>query len=318
MLNELIDWESFRPTLSDIRNKDRKNSSGRKPYDLILMFKIIILKSLYNLSDDEIEYHILDRSSFMHFLELDSSSKVPDAKTIWLFQDRLTELNLIDPLFNKFDTYLRREGFTARKGQMIDASFVDVPVQRNSREENAIIKSGLIPEDWKEPTSAHKLAQKDVDARWSFKNGRNHFGYKNHIEVDVKHKFIRSFASTDASVHDSNVFEELFDEKNDSRDVYADSAYSSKEKRLIMKAKGFEDKVLRKAYRNSPLSQDDIERNKKLSKTRVRIEHIFGAQFQMMYGNRVLRTIGKAKAHTQIGLRNLVYNFMRLKTIMAA
>jgi len=314
-LNEIIDWELFHPTLTDIRNKDRKNKSGRKPFDVVFMFKILVIKSLYNLSHDEIEFQILDRLSFMRFLNIGTTDKVPDSKTIWLFQDQLTELKLIKPLFRKFDKYLRDSGFTARNGQMIDASFVNVPIQRNSRDENTLIKSGETPPEWKgdDEQKKHKLAQKDIDARWNVKNGKRYFGYKNHIEVDVANKFIRDYTTTDASVHDSNVFEEIFDSNNESPLVYADSAYSSKGKRAMMKEKGFVDKVIRKAYRNKKLSNEDVEWNKKISKVRGRVEHVFGVQFQMAHGSRILRTIGFAKAHTQIGLRNLVYNMMRFK-----
>ena len=154
-----------------------------------------------------------------------------------------------------------------------------------------------------------------MDARWNVKNGKRYFGYKNHIEVDVANKLIRDYTTTDASVHDSNIFEEIFDNNNESPLVYADSAYSSKEKRIMMKEKGFIDKVIRKAYRNRKLSDKDVVWNKKVSKVRGRVEHIFGIQFQMAHGSRILRTIGKAKADTQIGLRNLVYNIMRLKTL---
>jgi hypothetical protein len=115
-LGALIDWESFRSTLEAARDKDkeRKSSAGRKPFDAVPMFKILILQSLYGLSDDAAEYQILDRLSFMRFLGLKQGDAVPDAKTIWLFRDMLTSAEAIDPLFDRFDTYLRKRGFAAR------------------------------------------------------------------------------------------------------------------------------------------------------------------------------------------------------------
>jgi len=80
-INEMIEWEKFRPQIEEARHKERKSNAGRRPFDSILMFKILILQSLYNLSDDGIEAQILDRLSFMRFLNLGLHSRIPDAKT---------------------------------------------------------------------------------------------------------------------------------------------------------------------------------------------------------------------------------------------
>ena len=145
-LNECVNWEVFRDDLETIREKERKNAAGRKPFDTILMFKILVLQSLYNLSDDAVEYQVRDRLSFMRFLGIGIGDRVPDAKTIWLFREQLGEAKLVKRLFKKFDRYLREQGFKARKGQIVDASIVSVPIQRNSREENNQIKEETIPE----------------------------------------------------------------------------------------------------------------------------------------------------------------------------
>ena len=220
-LNAVVDWELFRKDLEAVRDKERKSNAGRKPFDVILMFKILILQSLYNLSDDQLEFQIRDRLSFMRFLDLSLGDTIPDAKTIWLFREQLTEAELIKTIFDRFDRFLRDNGCTAKKGQIVDASIVAAPRQRNSRDENKQIKDGQVPEDWTD----NKKRQKDTDARWTQKNGKNHYGYKNHIEVDVEHKLIREYEVTPASTHDSQVFEDLLDEANTSRDVWGDSAY---------------------------------------------------------------------------------------------
>jgi IS5 family transposase len=305
-LNEIVDLEQFRTTLETIRDKERKSNAGRKPFDVILMFKIMILHSLYNLSDDQIEFQIRDRLSFMRFLGLGIGDTVPDAKTIWLFREQLTETGLIDPLFEQFDEFLRKNGFSAKKGQIIDASIVAAPRQRNSREENKAIKEGDIPEDW----SDSKKRQKDTDARWTKKNGRNYYGYKNHVDIDVKHKLIRNYKVTPASVHDSNVFEELLDHNNSSKDVWTDSAYGSLEKRQAIKELGFRGHIQHKGCRHKKLTQRQIDGNYKRSKIRSRIEHIFGVQ-AMRAGSLLIRTIGVARAKAKIGLRNLAYNIDR-------
>ncbi len=225
-LQKMVDWERFRAKLERVRDKERKSNAGRKPFDVVLMFKVLVLQSLYNLSDDKTEFQIRDRLSFMRFLGLSLGDAVPDAKTIWLFREQLTEAGLIERLFQEFEVFLGEKGFSAKKGQIIDASIIPAPRQRNSRDENQQIKAGEIPKDWSE----HKKRQKDTDARWTQKNGQNHYGYKNHIDIDVEHKLIREYEVTPASVHDSQVFESVLDEDNSSRDVWADSAYRSEEK----------------------------------------------------------------------------------------
>lgn len=310
-LKKLIPWEKFRGDLEVIHEKERKSNAGRKPFDVVLMFKIAILQSLYNLSDDEMEYQIMDRLSFMRFLNLDLDSRIPDAKTIWLFRARMEEHQLTRKLFDLFNGYLKESGFEARKGQIVDATIVRVPTQRNREEENTAIKAGNPPVgDW----SKAKQRQKDTDARWTQKRKQSYFGYKNHVEADVKHKLIRSYAVTDASVHDSNVFEDILDATNTSKDVYADSAYRSEEREKTMKAKGLRPHLQRKGCRGRQLSEWEKQGNRTRSKIRSRIEHVFGAMRQRA-GTVILRTIGIARAEVKLGLRNLAYNMDRFCTL---
>lgn len=199
------------------------------------------------------EYQIRDRLSFMRFLGLAIEDSVPDARTIWLFREQLKELKLVEKLFADFDRYLTESGFEAseaRKGQIIDASIVAAPKQRNSREENEQIKDGKIPEDW----SQKKCSHKDTEANWVQKNGKNYFGYKNHVEVDLKNKIIRKYKVTPTATHDSNVFEEILDKNNSSKDVFADSAYRSKESLEELETLGFREHIQRKGCKNKKLS----------------------------------------------------------------
>ena len=190
-LKARIDWEAFRRDLNRVHEKERKSRAGAKPIDVVLMFKILILQSLHNLSDDKIEYQIRDRFSFMRFLDLQLEDRVPDAKTVWLFRERLKGLELVEVLFNRFHEQLAEQGYVARAGQMIDATFVEVPKQRNSRDENALLKEGKVPEAWDQPDAKAKRRQKDTEARWTKKNGEKHYGYKNHINADQSHKLIQ-------------------------------------------------------------------------------------------------------------------------------
>jgi IS5 family transposase len=301
-----VDWKRFRPLLEVVRDKERKSSGGRNPFDVLLMFKVLILQSLYNLSDEQTEFQIRDRLSFMRFLGLSLGHDVPDAKTIWLFREQLTEAGLIEKAFGQFEAYLCEQGFSARKGQIVDASIVPVPKQRNSREENKRIKQGEVPEDWSE----QKKRQKDTDARWTKKNGQNYYGYKNHIDVDVKHKLIRSYEVTPASVHDSQVFEDLLDEDNTSRDVWADSAYRSEEKLKELKKRKYREHLQHKGCRHKQLTDREARGNRTRSRIRSRVEHVFGVQAKRA-GRLIVRAIGLVRVKAKVGLRNLAYNLDR-------
>jgi len=314
-LNAVIDWDRFRPTLQVVRDKARKSNAGRKPFDTVLMFKILILQSLYNLSDEAVEFQILDRISFMRFLGLSLGQTVPDAKTIWLFREQLTEAGLVEELFVGFDSYLRQSGFEAKGGQIIDASIVRRPKQNNTREENTAIKAGQPPAGWAD--RPEKARQKDTDARWVKKLSQNHFGYKNHLSIDVKHKLIRAWTATAAATHDSNVCEQLLDEANSSRAIWADAAYRSEKRIMELKAAGWRPHIQRKAERNHPLSQRERQGNRTRSRIRSRVEHIFGVQAQRA-GDLVIRTVGLVRARAKIGLRNLAYNLDRYATLLKA
>jgi len=316
-LDAAIDWQRFRPVLERVRDKDRKNHSGRKPYDVVVMFKILILKSLYSLSHEQLEYQIRDRISFMRFLGLTLHDDVPDEKTIWLFEDTLTKRGLAKALFERFDAFLNEQGFAARKGSLIDANLVEVPRQRNRREDNEQIKQGQRPASFDENLA--KGRQKDTDAPWTVKRKQTYFGYKNHINVDAKHKFIRRYEVTDAATHDSQVFDPLLDENNTNKDVYADSAYRSEAISRSLRERGYRDRIHRRAYRNRPLSDRDQQANRAKSRVRVRVEHVFGrqTQFACHVGKTLMRGIGLAKATALIGLTNLTYNLDRYRRLTA-
>jgi len=305
----IIDWEKFRPTLVAALWKEHKGFGGRPPYDCILLFKVLILQRLFNLSDDQTEYQINDRMSFMRFLGLSLGDKVPDAKTIWLFRDTLAQAKVIEELFRLFSRQLESQGIITHTGTIVDATFVDAPRQRNTREENKTIKEGEIPEEWTDntPKATHKLAQKDTDARWTVKGGEKHYGYKDHTKVDADSKIVIDYAVTSAAVHDSKEFVDFIDETD--KIIYADSAYSGRE--IAEKLPdNVQNNIHEKGYRNRPLTDVQKESNRKKSKIRARIEHVYGFMTGSMNGITV-RSIGRQRAAFNIGLTNLVYNLCR-------
>ena len=145
---KVIDFEAFRPLLEKAFLKERKSNAGRPPFDVVMMFKILVLQRLFNLSGDQTEYQITDRISFQRFIGLSLGERVPDAKTIWLFRDTLTQSGMIRDIFAMFNNMLASKGIITHTGTIIDATFVDAPRQRNSRDENKQIKNGETPEEW--------------------------------------------------------------------------------------------------------------------------------------------------------------------------
>jgi len=283
-------------------------------FDVVLMFKILILKNLHNLSDEETERQIRDRLSFRDFLGLAFSDIVPDAKTIWLFGEQLKEHRLERAVFDRFNEVLDAKGFKAKSGTIVDGSFVEVPKQRNTKEENEQIKSGEIPESLS--ANPHVLSQKDTDARWTQKNGVSYFGYKDHVLADEEYKFIRDYAVTEASVHDSVAYLSILPEKvaYPDQEAFGDSAYVGEETELELLRRGYLPMICEKGYRNKPLSESQQKMNKMKSKVRCRIEHIFGLM-KVRCRDELLRSIGLERAAFWIGMRNLVYNFSRLVSL---
>lgn len=313
-LSKVIDFELFRPSLeAGLLKQEKKSSAGAKPFDVVLLFKILILQRYYGLSDKQVEYQIVDRLSFKQFLGLETGDKVPDEKTIWSFRERLTKAGVIDQLFEQFLGYLTCQGMIFNEGQIVDASFVPAPRQRNTREENEKIKAGQGEELWNDQPK--KKQHKDIDARWTKKNGETIYGYKNHTKVDQKSKIINHYEVTDASVHDSQVLEELLQGQDSKQDLYADSAYGGEKQAEVINKKGMQNKVHEKGYRNRPLTEEQKSNNKEKSKTRSRVEHVFGFMEQSMQGLYV-KSVGLVRASGIIGLINLTYNLFRYEQIV--
>ena len=304
-IDRVVDWEGFRPIIEGTRPARDPRKGGRPWTDAVLMFKLLVLQQLYNLSDDQTEYQVRDRYSFSRFLSLSPEDRVPDAKTIWVFRESLKQAQVLDQLWQELDRQIGAAGFRARKGQIVDASIVQAPRQRNSRKENKQIKQGETPVDWSET----KRRQKDTQARWAFKDGRLYYGYKNHISVDVQHKLIRRYAVSHAALNDRHKFEALLDPDNSSRAVWADANYRSRAQEARLKAQGFRSHVQRQGQTNRPLSEREQTANRRRSRTRIRVEHVFAQQHAM---GRLIRTIGLARAEFKIGMMNMAYNMRRL------
>lgn len=327
-LSNLVDFDLFRSDLERAVPRKDRSKGGRPPFDHVFMFKVLILQTHHNLSDERTEYLIKDRLSFMRFLGLSLAQTVPDANTIWTFREALTRARIegkpaIEVLFQRFDTILREEGFLAMGGQIIDATIIAAPKQRNTEMEKRTLKEGGIPADWQAKPA--KLAQKDRDARWTVKyskakpreDGKKQvdlaipaFGYKNHIGIDRSHRLIRAWTVTDASRHDGATLPRLLDRTNTGSRVWADTAYRSHKNEEHLQKTCFKSEIHRKKPKGKPMPTHIARANGAKSKVRASVEHVFAWQKGPMA--LFIRTIGLARAHVKIGLANLVTNMRRM------
>lgn len=218
----------------------------------------------------------------------------------------------MDELFDQFIGHLESNGLIFNEGQIIDDSFTIAPRQRNTREENRQIKDGQGKDLWND--NLHKKRHKDIDARWTKKNGEKYYGYKNHAKVDSKSKFIKNFTVTDASEHDSQPLNDLLHKSDKGQSLYADSAYTGEKQKKVIRKHRLKNKVHEKVYRGKPLTDKQKAKNYIKSKTRVRVEHVFGFMEQSMNGLTV-KSVGIVRATGIIGLINLTYNLFRFEQV---
>jgi IS5 family transposase len=295
-LNGIIPWPVFEKPLAKALKRSDGSKGGCPPFPAVLMFKILVLQALYNLSDDQAEFVIQDRLSFMRFLGLGFSEKVPDAKTIWLFRESLVRADAIDNLFARFDKHLSRSGYLAKGGQIVDATIIQAPKQHNSQDEKEATKAGEIPDAWKDKPA--KLAQKDRDARWTVKYSkakqptqtptsaptRTHdiaipmFGYKNHAGIDRAHGSIRGWTVTSASAHDGAQLRNVVTKDNTASTVWADSAYRSKSNEEWLEKNGLKSDIHQRKPKGRPRPDAMSKANGRRSGIRAAVEHVFARQ----------------------------------------
>ncbi len=318
-----VDFELFRPELEAALQRSDRTKGGRPPYDPVLMFRILVLQTLYTLSDEQTEYQLKDRLSFMRFAGLALHEPVPDATTIWLFREQLIQAGAIERLFARFNMILREQGLLAMGGQIVDATVVQARPARLSAEEKAAIRRGEEPEGW----SPARRAQIDRDARWTLKRGRKRppaegtskrqaaaivvpvFGYKSHLGIDRRHGLIRTWTVTHAAAHDGGQLGSLLDPANTASGVWGDTAYRSAASLELLARRGRVGHLQRKKPQGKPLPRHVARGNARRGKVRAAVEHVFAAQKRRL--GLIIRTVGIARAGAKIGLANLAYNLTR-------
>ena len=324
-LERTVEFEYFRPWLLEGLGYGDGKKGGRPPFDPVSMFKAMILQTQHNLSDARMEFMIRDRLSWMRFLGFELGAPMPDESTIRLFREKLTESGALRRIMKAFDWQLKKKGYIPMSGQIVDASLVPAPKQRNTTAEKEQIKDGKTSDEiW--PDEPNKAAQKDTDARWivQMSSKTRHaadgtplppistpfFGYKSHLAIDRAFGFIRSWIVTPASTSEGSLLRSLLTTDNTSSNVWADSAYRSKANERWLAEHMLNSQIHRKKPRGRAMPKTTASANANKSRVRAAVEHVFARQktgFGLM-----IRTIGLARAETKIGLANLAYNMNRL------
>ena len=309
-LQRTVDFEAFRGELERAVYKPAKGPGGAPRWDVVLMFKLLVLQRLYHLSDEQVEYQVTDRLSFRRFLSLGLCDAVPDSRTVWLFRETLVAAGTCERLFAAYRDQLHAAGLITREGALVDASFVTVPKQRNTREENELLKQARVPADWRPEQRAHK----DRDARWTRKGAETFFGYKNHVKVDRASKLIVAFKVTPASANDGAQLPELVGAED--RVVHADCAYNRDLVREYLRQIGVRACLQQKGTRHVQLTDAQRKTNRWHAKTRVRVEHVFALIKNCIHGHH-LRYIGQKRITAAVALTNLLHNVLRAAQLQA-
>jgi IS5 family transposase len=322
-LDATVDFEMFRPVLRKALRRGDASKGGRPGFDPVLKFRMLVLQAMHGLSLAQTEYLVRDRLSWMRFCGLGPGDAVPDANTLWDFRETLIAAKVLDRLFERLAEAINAAGYLPMGGQIIDASLIAAPKQRNTDDEKAAIKAGTIPAPWKNKPA--KLRQKDRDARWTVKFSKARlkddgelqtditipvFGYKSHVSIDRRHGIIRRHKTSDAAAHDgARLREGLIDPANTASDVWADTAYRSAANEAYLSKAGRVSRIHRKKPRGKAMPKAVARANATKSKVRARVEHVFAEQKDRM--GLFIRTIGIARAEATITLTNMAFNMKR-------
>ena len=323
-LSATVDFEIFRPDLVAALGERDRRKGGRPGFDPVLKFKMLVLQAMHGLSLDQTEFMLRDRLSWMRFCGLGPGDSVPDANTLWDYREALIAAGAFDALFSRLDRAITDAGYLAMSGQIVDATLVEAPRQRNTDAEKTAIKAGVTAKDlW--PDKPRKARQKDTDARWTVKFAKAKpaedgtkridiaiptFGYKSHISIDRRYGLIRRQKVTDAAAHDgARLREGLIDPENTASDVWADTAYRSAQNERYLADCGKVSRIHRKKPKGKPMPKRTAKANARKSAIRAHVEHPFAYQKGVM--GLFIRTIGLARAQARITLVNMSYNMNR-------
>ena len=289
-LSGLVKWYRFEKLLAHLRDEA---GPGRPGYPVLVLFRALLLQSLYGLSDRELEDALNDRLSFKRFVGLSLEEASPDHTVLHRFRNLLIESGLLEKLFAELDHQLDKAGVILKRGTMLDAT---------------IIEAVSAPPKNERPSN-------DPDARFVKRQGKSGstFGYKAHMGVDEGSGLIRAVITTPANVNDTTPADNLI--RGDECRVWADAAYDTHARRAWLKTKGITPRIARRANKHHPELPPRLKRyNRLIARRRAAVETTFATLKCRMRMN-LIRYIGLTKAKAQVMMAAMAFNLRRWAAI---
>jgi IS5 family transposase len=327
-INSIINWEKIDQFIKRYYNKGF-SVTGRPSYSGLLLFKITLLQTWYNLSDYEVEDQVNDRISFSKFLGLSLEDNCPDHSVISRFRTEMTKRKAYDKLLKEINNQLIAHGILVKQGILLDASVIDTPRKPKGNTEYEVVIDReediqeLQSKEYIQEEKRSKLLKKekpgvDKEAKWVKKAGKLHYGYKQHTATNEE-GLVLAIVTTPANESDTTHFEDVLDKIDieNYKSIKADKGYKSEKNDKVVKTKKLKNHILHKATKNRKLTNKEIEFNKLISKTRFKIERTFGT-IKKQFGGTIARYIGLEKMHTQHLMQAIAYNLYRSPGIIVS
>lgn len=299
LMKQQIDWKPFISIVADAFDDDDK-TGGRPHTDELVIVRCMLLQSWYGLSDQELEFQCNDRISFQNFIGLDKN--VPDFSTIWRIRDRLKERGKEKLIWDELQNQLNKKGYEVKKGVIQDASFIEADLGRKRYQKEKKARKNGEKIEYTEKQKQHI----DRDGSFSIKNGQVHYGYKNHMKVDIDHHLIRDYDVSTASLHDGEI--DLVCDGDIA--AFRDKGYFGKQ----LSAINVEDKTMKRATRARKLNGGEQLRNKAISRIRCQGERPYSVMKRTFHGERT-----NVKTLERVVMKELfkcfAYNLYQLVTL---
>ena len=294
----LINWQSIEKHLADLHTSRK----GERAYPPLMIFKALLLQSWYKLSDPQLEQQLARDLLFRRFVGISLDTPIPDHTSLWRFRQKISEDGRLDYLLDRLNTELAASSLIIKTGQIsiIDASFIQA---KHNRPNKGV--DGTSTQD----TEAGYNVKQSSDGKQ-----KTTYGYKAHLNVE-EDGFISKAITTAGNVHDSQCFVPLM--TGNEQAVYADSAYASAKHDALLSERHIKNGILKRAYRNTPLTGADKWHNQLLSGIRCKVERVFGV-LKQHYGMGQARYRGRLRNHARLMLISMAYNLKRGLAIQKA
>jgi IS5 family transposase len=315
-INTLIDWDAIEK-LIDADYSKGKSAVGKPSYSGLLLFKMCLLQSWYGLSDYEVEDRLNDSISFSYFCGMHIDEVAPDHSTLSRFRSALTKTKTFEKLFSSINAQLEAHNIIVKTGIIVDASVIDTPLRPKGKTNHKVTEDRTEEEIVVTKEYADSI---DKQGTWLKKRGKYHFGFKKHHVTDNE-GLVLGVLTTTASKNEIANLEEVLKTVNVAlpKDIplKADKGYQSKKNVELLKQRKLKNHILKKAYKNKPLTHWEKKFNKLIGKTRFKVERTFGG-IKRWFNGGLARYRGMEKMHTQNLMEAMCYNLYRSPGILAS